>query len=229
MKFLLTNDDGIDAEGLAALSVAAKGLGSCVIVAPDEHCSGCSHSVTTHQPLLLTTRDAGRHALDGKPVDCTRIGLSHVAPDADWVLSGINAGGNLGADIYISGTVAAAREAALMGRQAIAISQYRGRDREIDWQTACLWTAEVLKVLTVRPLPRGRFWNVNLPHLVAGAPAPAMVYCKLDPHPLPVEYRQENTSTFHYAGVYHSRARQPERDVDVCFSGRIACCELGLE
>lgn len=229
MKFLLTNDDGIEAEGLAALQLAARALGNCTVVAPDEHLSGCSHAVTTHQPLLLKTREEGRHSLDGKPVDCTRIGLSHVAPDVDWVLSGINAGGNLGADIYISGTVAAAREAALMGRQAIAISQYRGRDREIDWQTAGLWTAEVLRVLTARPLPQGKFWNVNLPHLVAGAPAPEMVYCKLDPHPLPVEYRQEVGGTFHYAGVYHSRARVAERDVDVCFSGRIACCELGLE
>jgi 5'-nucleotidase len=229
MKFLLTNDDGIAAPGLAALDRAVHALGESVVVAPADHCSGCSHSVTTHRPLVLTRQDARRHALDGNPVDCTRLGLWHVAPEVEWVISGINAGGNLGADVYISGTVAAAREAALMGRQAIAVSQYRGRDREIDWETASDWTREILTLLVDRPLPPGRFWNVNLPHLAPGASQPEIVFCRLDPHPLPVEYHQDEEGRFHYAGVYHSRSRHPERDVEICFSGRIAACELGLE
>lgn len=229
MKLLLTNDDGIAAPGLAALDRAVLALGASVVVAPAEHCSGCSHSVTTHRPLVLTRHDDRRHAVDGNPVDCTRLGLWHVAPDADWVISGINAGGNLGADVYISGTVAAAREAALMGRQAIAVSQYRGREREIDWEISSRWTAEVLALLVQKPLRLGRFWNVNLPHLAPDSPQPEIVFCSLDPHPLPVEYRQDEAGRFHYAGVYHSRTRQAERDVEICFSGRISACELGLE
>src|SRR5437588_8229336 len=111
MKFLLTNDDGIAAAGLCALDRAARDLGETVWAAPHIHLSGCSHRVTTDQPLRVTRVDAGaqtsaRWAIEGTPADCVRVGLAHLAPEADWVLSGLNHGGNLGADVHISGTVA---------------------------------------------------------------------------------------------------------------------------
>ncbi len=137
MKFLLTNDDGIDAAGLMALEQAMSTLGECVVVAPDQHLSGCGHQTTMHRPLALSHVSDQRHALDGTPVDCVRIGLGHAAPDSDWIISGINEGGNLGADLYRSGTVAAVREGALLGKPGIAVSQYRRRDSAADWDRAC--------------------------------------------------------------------------------------------
>ncbi len=139
MRLLLTNDDGIDAPGLRALEEAARHLGEAVVVAPEEVQSGCSHQVTTHGPIRVREVSPGRYALDGTPADCVRIGLQHVVPDAAWVLSGINMGGNLGADVYHSGTVAAAREAVLHGWPAVALSHYRRRDVPIDWDRAIRW------------------------------------------------------------------------------------------
>src|SRR5690606_6623275 len=107
--FLLTNDDGIDAAGLAALEQAVASLGEYVVLAPADYQSGCSHRVTTDRPLSLTALGGRRHQLDGTPTDCTRVGLSHLCPQAQWVISGINDGANLGADVYHSGTVAAVR------------------------------------------------------------------------------------------------------------------------
>src|SRR5215831_19230283 len=165
MRLLLTNDDGIDAPGLQALRTAAILLGDPVVVAPVEGLSGCSHRITTHRPLRVEERGLGRYAVDGTPADCVRIGLQHIAPDAAWVLSGINAGGNLGADVWHSGTVAAAREAVLHGWPAIALSHYRKRGVDYDWHRAAAWAVPLLRDLMARPWQPGTFWNVNLPHL----------------------------------------------------------------
>ncbi|MDQ3333363.1 MAG: 5'/3'-nucleotidase SurE, partial [Planctomycetota bacterium] len=111
MKFLLTNDDGIDAPGLALLREVVAERAEPIVVAPDRHLSGCAHRVVTEEDLVLDDRGDGRFALNGTPADCVRVGLLHVCSDAAWVLSGVNDGGNLGVDTFLSGTVAAAREA----------------------------------------------------------------------------------------------------------------------
>jgi 5'-nucleotidase len=227
MNFLLTNDDGIDAPGLAALARALEGLGPLATVAPDQHLSGCSHQATTHRELALTSLGGDRHALDGTPVDCTRVGLLHVAPETEWVISGINAGGNLGADVYLSGTVAAAREAALLGRSGIAVSQYVRRGLPLDWEMAARWTRSVVETLIARYPQSGALWNVNLPHLEPGSPAPDVVFCQLDPHPLPVQFVMTE-NRFRYYGVYQDRQRVPGHDVAVCFGGAIAVTGLLL-
>jgi 5'-nucleotidase len=113
MKLLLSNDDGIDAPGLAALFDAAREFGEAVIVAPAGPQSGVSHAVTFERAVRLEERSPTHFALHGTPADCARLGLLRVVPDAKWVLSGINHGANLGADVYYSGTVAAVREAVL--------------------------------------------------------------------------------------------------------------------
>jgi 5'-nucleotidase len=227
MKFLLTNDDGIDAPGLAALAQAMAEFGDLVIVAPDRHLSGCAHQTTTDRGLTLVCGPDGRHALDGTPVDCVRIGLGHVALDTDWIISGINAGGNLGADIYRSGTVAAVREGALLGKPGIAISQYRRRDSAADWGRAARWTADVVRLLLAKPAETGIFWNVNLPDPVIPTTEPEIVFCPMDPHPFPIGYRLVE-GQYRYATNYHDRPRHPRHDVDVCFSGAIAVSELAL-
>jgi 5'-nucleotidase len=227
MQLLITNDDGIDAPGLAALEEAAAGFGEYVVLAPVDHHSGCSHRVTTDRALSLTALGGRRHQLDGTPTDCTRVGLSHFCPHAQWVLSGINDGGNLGADVYHSGTVAAVREAALLGKPGIALSQYRRRGVQADWQRAARWAQHVLELLLPLPLAAGSFWNVNFPCCNADAGMPEVVFCALDPNPLPVEYRLQD-GRLHYQGNYHERLRRSGADVDVCFSGRIAITELRL-
>src|SRR5262245_37382915 len=137
LRFLLTNDDSISAPGIAALAEAARQLGPISIVAPVAPCSGGSHQATTHHPLKIHTRAPGEIAVEGWPVDCVRLALRALdLPPVDWVLSGINAGGNLGADVYFSGTVAAVREAALLGKPGIAFSHYKKRDLDYDWARA---------------------------------------------------------------------------------------------
>ncbi|MEO8352669.1 MAG: 5'/3'-nucleotidase SurE [Chthoniobacteraceae bacterium] len=228
MKLLLSNDDGIDAPGLEALRCASSSLGDIVVVAPAGPQSGVSHAVTWEKAVRLEMRAPGRFALFGTPADCTRLGLLRVAPDAQWVLSGINEGGNLGADVYYSGTVAAVREAVLHGWPGIAFSHYRRVEREIDWNPATQWTTKVLRELLARPIEPGLFYNVNLPHLEPGTAEPEIIDCPLDTHPLPLSYRHEEDDYHFYDGDYHARERLPGSDVDVCFGGNIAVTAIRL-
>jgi 5'-nucleotidase len=226
---IVTNDDGIDAPGIRALQQATNGksLAPTIIVAPKEHLSGCGHQVTTYKPLGIECRSRVEYAIDGTPADCTRLALTHISQDAEWVLSGINAGGNLGVDVYISGTVAAVREAAMHGIKGIAISQWIKRPLETDWDMATQLTAKVLDTLFNLSLPKGSFWNVNLPHLETGCPEPEIVFCEASTSPLPVKYRVEG-SLYYYSGEYAKRDRTPGTDVDVCFSGNIAVTQIKL-
>ncbi len=225
MTFILTNDDGIDAPGIRALNnaIGQKGM----IVAPKEQHSGCGHRVTTAKPIHLKKRSHTEYAVDGTPADCTRLALTQIETKPKWVLSGINAGGNLGVDVYISGTVAAVREAAMHGIPGIAISHWIKRPLVIDWEIAAQWTAKVLDKLWNHPLPPGSFWNVNLPHLAQNSPEPDIVFCEPSIHPLPVDYRSEG-ELYYYQGEYAKRARSQGTDVDVCFSGNIAVTLLKL-
>jgi 5'-nucleotidase len=225
MTLILTNDDGIDAPGIRALWQAVEGRG--VMVAPLRHHSGCSHQVTNDRPIHVQKRSDRAYAVDGTPGDCTRIALSHLHPDTAYVLSGINAGGNLGADVYVSGTVAAVREAALHRVPGMAISHYIKRGMAIDWNLAARLAARVIDKLLHQPLEPGSFWNVNLPHLTPGSPEPEIVFCLLCSQPLPVQYRVEGEHLY-YIGEYSQRARDPNADVDVCFSGNIAVTLLRL-
>jgi 5'-nucleotidase len=227
MKLLLTNDDGIDAPGLKALTAAAARLGQPTVVAPTESLSGCSHRVTTHGPLRIIARPPLGYAVEGTPADCVRIALHTLTPDPAWVLSGINQGGNLGADVWHSGTVAAVREAVLHGFPGIAVSQYHKKGRPIDWDRAAAWVLPLLRRLTAEPWARGTFWNVNLPHLRPDEPDPEAVVCRLDPAPLPLSFRRDG-DTLHYDGDYHSRRRERGTDVDVCFRGQIALTRVAL-
>ncbi len=225
MTLILTNDDGIDAPGIRALQKAINGNG--VIVAPKDHLSGCGHQVTTTTPIHIQQRSEVEYAVDGTPADCARLAISHLCPDVKFVLSGINAGGNMGVDVYISGTVAAVREAAMHGIPGIAISHYRKGKLNIDWDVAARWTAGVLANLLNRPVEPGTYWNVNLPHLLPGDPDPEVVFCQPSTHPLPVNYQVEGNE-FKYVGEYALRHRSPGTDVDVCFSGKIAVTQLRL-
>jgi 5'-nucleotidase len=219
--FLLTNDDGWDAPGLAALRRAVFGLGRSHVVAPFSPQSGCAHRITTGDPIAVATIDENCTTVAGTPVDCVRLALHQLVPRPEWILAGINAGGNLGADIHHSGTVAAVREGAIRGVPGIALSHYIARGRNIDWVRAARWARAVVTRLVAIPWEAGTFWNVNLPHPAEEESDPELRFCPLDPSPLPLEYRIIE-GKFVYAGDYHQRARQQGTDVDVCFGGRIA-------
>jgi 5'-nucleotidase len=243
MILLLTNDDGIDAPGLEALERACRSR-ACrvVVVAPKEPHSGCGHRVTTDRPLVLEQVGPDRFHVDGTPADCVRLALTTLVraageasgtvdtggaderPVVDWVFSGINAGGNLGVDVHHSGTVAAAREAALHGVRALAASHYHRREEPIDWGRAAAWMAEVFAEVLPRPLGEGEFWNVNLPHPLGAGPTaarPPLVECRIDPSPLPLGYASEPEG-WRYRSRYQERRRVPDGDVAACFGGAIS-------
>ncbi|QDT63951.1 5'/3'-nucleotidase SurE [Calycomorphotria hydatis] len=223
MKFLISNDDGYDAPGLELLKSVAAESGDVISVAPDRHLSGCAHQVTTDRELTLSPQDENNFALDGTPADCVRIGLHHVHRDADWVLSGLNDGGNLGSDIYLSGTVAAAREAVMLGKPAIAFSLFK-RNRPADWTSPRLRSslALVFNELMQRELPPGHLWNVNLPDVIDCKSDPQIIDCPLERGHLPVHYHIKGRQFRYVVGKYVERPQQPGSDVAVCFGGNIA-------
>jgi 5'-nucleotidase len=226
MTIVLTNDDGIDAPGIQALRAAVEDHPHWV-VAPDQPLSGCSHQINRGGPLSIQPREQQAFAIGGTPADCTRVALSHLCPGATWVLSGINAGGNLGADIYVSGTVAAVREAALLRVPGIAISHFMRKGRAIDWPRATQWVQRILPTLMQEPLPPGCFWNVNLPHLAPGDPEPNLVFCPACTQPLPTDFKVDQ-GQFHYVGEYGRRRHDPGSDVATCFGGHIAATKICL-
>lgn len=226
-NWILTNDDGLGAPGLEALFVATEGMANRVIVAPLRPHSCGSHAVTTDREIEVSRWDEDRLTVDGTPADCVRVAIHHLVKDADLLISGINAGGNLGTDTYHSGTVAAAREGALHGLRAVAISHYLARGREVDWARAGGWARRVIEELLLRPWPVGTFWNVNMPHPELGGPEPRLVECELDPSPLPLSYKVSGNRV-RYDGNYHLRRRVENGDVEVCFRGDIALSQIRL-
>ena len=169
MRVLLTNDDGIHAPGILALAKALRGLGEITIVAPDREQSGMGASFTMHRPVRvrrLRTRGIRHYSVDGTPGDAVIVALGHIMAEEkpDLVISGINHGTNLGADVFLSGTVGAALHAHIRGIPAIAISMpLRKRTR---YRTA----AAVARALAERILAdteayAGLLFNVTVPNL----------------------------------------------------------------
>ncbi len=228
---MLTNDDGWDAPGLGALRQVAGNYGRVFSVAPEKQQSGISHQLTFHRPIEMRQRAVDQYSLDGTPADCVRIGLTQLGIPFDWVLSGVNDGGNLGADVYVSGTVAAAREAALHGVRAMALSQYRRHYSEIfDWNQVAAPLKTVLDAYLSQEVSESQdrgnsLINVNFPDLEGKLMLPKMVLCSLDPHPLPVEY-DSTPEGYVYTSRYRDRKQLQGHDVAVCFSGGISVSVL---
>ena len=243
MKFLLTNDDGWDAPGLKLLGEVVADLGEVWVVAPDMPRSGISHQITFEQPLRLVEKAARSYALSGTPADCVRIALTQLDVQFDWVFSGINNGANLGSDIFVSGTFAASREAALHGQRSIALSQHRRKfKREFDWtQTGNMARSLLVDFIgnSDQYAPRTAI-NVNFPdnyHLPNGDTAELgvewtnhtetdVVYCELDLSPLPADYRTDEDGQFVYCSKYNERPRKPTGDIEACFGGRVTVSVL---
>lgn len=161
---LITNDDGYRAEGIVALGEALSTFADVVTVAPETEQSATSHTLSLHRPLRLRPVSAGVFALDGTPADCVYVALhgKRVLPRRpDLVVSGLNHGVNLGSDVFYSGTVGGAREAALRGIPALAASADGGADRA----RAAALSAEVAKrlIAVVSATPQPILMNLNIP------------------------------------------------------------------
>ncbi|NQU44071.1 5'/3'-nucleotidase SurE [bacterium] len=168
---LLSNDDGIDAPGLSALYDAVAHLGEILVVAPQGQRSAVSHAVTVHREMdyKVVERDGvlWGHALNAMPADCVKLGVLALAGrKPDLVIAGINPGGNIGNNILYSGTVAAAREGAMLGVPSIAVSLgYVQADPDMHFRTAQQAISRLAPIILERGLPTGVILNVNVPNV----------------------------------------------------------------
>ena len=168
MRILLTNDDGIHAEGLAVLERIARKLSDDVwVVAPETDQSGFAHSLSLSEPLRMRKIDDRHYALRGTPTDCVIMGVRKIMPEPpDLVLSGVNSGANTADDVTYSGTVAGAMEGCMIGLRSIALSQAYNvveDGRLVPWETVEAHAPALLSKLIEADLTPGTFLNVNFP------------------------------------------------------------------
>jgi 5'-nucleotidase len=162
---LVTNDDGFDSPGIAALTEAVTGLGRVIVVAPDREQSATSHSLTIERPLRVFEVADGRYRVDGTPTDCVHLGVDTLTDGRlpDLVVSGINRGLNIGDDVIYSGTVAGAMEGTLLHIPSIAFSAQFDEQRHADYQAPKPFVTRVASQVLRRGLPGGVLLNVNFP------------------------------------------------------------------
>jgi 5'-nucleotidase len=220
LTVLLTNDDGYGAPGLEALRALIGP--TALVVAPRHPQSGCSHLVTMDRPIGVEQVGPQDWRVDGTPGDCVRIALRVLGCTPALVLSGINEGGNLGHDVYLSGTVAAAREAAILGVPSVSISQYFRAGEAIDWPRAAGLARQALDRVLSEATPQDGFWNVNLPPPGDPASPPSVVECQRCIRPLHLHYVELDGAYQYERGHYHRREQRAGTDVAACFGGDIA-------
>lgn len=168
MKILLTNDDGIFAEGIYKLAKNLSKENNVVIVAPDRQRSATGHAITMHHPLRANKikyydTNITAWSVDGTPSDCVKLGVEALLDSRpDIIISGINDGPNLGTDILYSGTVSAAIEGAIQGIQSMALSLVGFRDLDFDFAAEC--SKSLVNTLQKNSLPKDTLLNVNIPN-----------------------------------------------------------------
>jgi 5'-nucleotidase len=166
LRILVTNDDGIAAQGIRTLEAIARTLSDDVwVVAPETNQSGTAHSLTLRRPLRYRRLDDRHVAIDGTPTDCVLLALQKLVPGrpVDLVLSGINHGGNLAEDVTYSGTVSAAIEATLFKVRAIALSQVIRPRRKLKWRLAERVAPDLIRRMALGPWPEDMLININFP------------------------------------------------------------------
>lgn len=167
MRILVTNDDGIESTGLAALAEAMSQFGEVAVMAPDGNRSAAAHSITLERPLRIKRIKKNWHAVDGTPADCVHLALNGFCRDKrpELVVSGINKGGNMGQDITYSGTVMAALEATMIGIPSFAISV--DARANFNFAAAAKVSQTIARFIIESGLPEGTLLNVNVPNVSA--------------------------------------------------------------
>ena len=164
IDILITNDDGIQSEGLTALKNALSSLGRVAVVAPDREQSTASHAITLHRPLRVEEVDRRCFSVDGTPADCVNLSINGILKGKPKILvAGINKGENLGDDVTYSGTVSAAIEGTLIGIPSIAVSLVTRKD--FKFEAAATFAKRLVEQVLKRGLPDNTLLNVNVPNL----------------------------------------------------------------
>jgi 5'-nucleotidase len=236
MRILVTNDDGILAPGLLALSQALRPLGEVFVIAPERPRSAVGHAVTLHKPLRLdevTLADGTRGwAATGTPSDCVSLGLDVLMDGrADLVFSGINDGANLGWDLTYSGTVAAAMEGIILGIPSIAISVATD-DKPADFRAAADFAPRIACALRERGIEPGALLNVNVPNLpperIAGVEVTHQGCTQYDDR---IDARKDPRGRPYYwfIGTLRDMPQEPGSDVDAVSRGAISVTPVHLD
>ncbi len=174
MRILLTNDDGVYAPGLRALRAELRQLGDVTVVAPATEQSAVGHSITLLTPLVVQEiQDEEQQflgwAVEGRPADCVKLALMELLPEPpDVLISGLNAGANVGINVLYSGTVAAAVEGAFFRRTSIAVSLEYTKPKPLDFPRAAALARGVISQIIAQKPPAGSLFNVNIPSLERG-------------------------------------------------------------
>ena len=239
MRVLISNDDGLLAPGLAALVGAVRGLGEVTVVAPDSAQSAAGHAITLRHPLEVRRVQVGGAggfagiSVDGRPADCVRLAVRKLmdAPP-DLVLSGINAGANVGINVFYSGTVAAAAEAAMFDMPAVAFSARIGEEADFPRiARLCRW---VLDGLLAGGLQPGELVSVNVPDLGPGRPkgvrvvpqSTAALVDEYHPHDLD---RRGDREAYRLGDDYSFVPGEGETDVTALAEGYITVTPLRVD
>lgn len=235
---LITNDDGYDAPGLVAMYEAACRFGRVCVVAPKRERSACSHMITMHESIMV---ERIQHApfgevytVTGTPADCVRLGATELLDrKPDLVLSGINRGANAGVDTFYSGTVAAAREGAILGIHAISVSHALRDGHAVDWSTAARATEFMITLLKNRRHRTPAFWSVNLPPRIPPDYTRRVAFVPVSITPMPMSFERTDhadgrTIEFRYGAYYWDRESRDHEDFSAIRRGDIAVSAIAL-
>jgi 5'-nucleotidase len=244
LNVLLTNDDGIEADGLQAMRSALAAIDGVrlAVIAPDGNRSAMARSITTRRPLWVAevpfADGSVGYATDGTPVDCVRLARLGLVEDfgADLVVAGINHGANLGDDITYSGTVAAALEGVVLGIPSIAVSQQSGA-RALDYRyhggfgfdVAANFVARLVQRIEDVPLPATTLLNVNVP---AGEPSGVEVTSlgkRIYRDELKLEREEEHRRRYWIYGSDPGFHDEPGTDLAAVHAGRIAVTPIHFD
>ena len=240
-RILITNDDGIDAPGIAVLEEIANSLADDVwVFAPDGNRSGAGRSLTITRDLNVTHHGGNRYSCDGTPTDCMILALNHFMKDErpDLVLSGINLGMNVSDDITCSGTIGAAWEACVHNVPAIALSQKYDRkrmelDNPLNFDASRTYGAAIILELVSRGWPEHVVMNVNFPSMDA-ADVKGVKAVHVGRHKaaddLEKTSHEEGPSGSYKIGMWRLRDDlHPVSDIGALFAGYIAVCPLSID
>jgi 5'-nucleotidase len=226
---LITNDDGIQAEGLRALVQAMEGVGTISVVAPSHERSASAQSLTLRQPIFWEQVAEGEWSVEGTPTDAVILAIHKLLPNRpDLVISGINRGGNLGENIFYSGTVGAAMEAAINHVPAVAISvAHKGRG--IRYEQAAKFARELAQLVLTEGMPQGVLLNVNVPLTWNGNVRFTRQSKKVTRNLLQEGTDPRGRTFFWLHEQEHIEGLDPESDYAAVFDGAISMTPLQLD
>lgn len=231
MRILVTNDDGIQSPGIAALAQALSKIGEVWVVAPDRERTAVAHAVTLHKPLRVHRVASRTFSVNGTPVDCVNLALLRIMPKPPSILvSGINKGVNLGDDVMYSGTVSAAMEGTILGVPSVAVSQ-EGQET-FRFAVGASYAARLVRLALEQGLPEETLLNVNIPDRPKRSIKGVRITClsrrrfhnpiieKLDPH---------GRKYYWIAGKRVSWSRSKDADHEAIEEGLVSITPIRLD